>query len=177
MAHFLNLWGKKSFSKKLGCQAQLHVGFQHHTKIQRNLIIQFKKTPRKMAGGKDGQTLFHRILLATARGLTSTTAVDWHLKECNVCLTKIIPLQSAHKKSAQFRLIQQILGSHKQMVMPIFNHTYQKISKITFSFPELTSACKKSVHSINSFLRYSQFQSPVTQLATPISDHAHPKMF
>ena len=130
-----------------------------------------------MAGGKDGQTLFHRILLATARGLTSTTAVDWHLKECNVCLTKIIPLQSAHKKSAQFRLIQQILGSHKQMVMPIFNHTYQKISKITFSFPELTSACKKSVHFINSFLRYSQFQSPVTQLATPISDHAHPKMF
>ena len=45
-----------------------------------------------MAGGKDGQTLFHRILLATARGLTSTTAVDWHLKvkdiDYDVCVTK-----------------------------------------------------------------------------------------
>ena len=36
-----------------------------------------------MAGEKDGQTLFHRILPATARGLTSTTAVDWHLKVKN----------------------------------------------------------------------------------------------
>ena len=33
-----------------------------------------------MSGGKDGQTLFHRILPATARGLTRTTAVDWHSK-------------------------------------------------------------------------------------------------
>ena len=36
-----------------------------------------------MAGEKDGQTLFHRILPATARGLASTTAVDWHLKVKN----------------------------------------------------------------------------------------------
>ena len=28
------------------------------------------------AGGKDGQTLFHRILPATAGGLASTTAVN-----------------------------------------------------------------------------------------------------
>ena len=45
-----------------------------------------------MAGQKDGQTLFHRILPATAWGLTSTTAVDLHLKvkdiEYNVGLTK-----------------------------------------------------------------------------------------
>ena len=31
-----------------------------------------------MSGGKDGQTLFHGICPATTRGLTSTTAVDWH---------------------------------------------------------------------------------------------------
>ena len=35
-----------------------------------------------MSGGKDGQALFHRILLATATGgrgeVTSTIAVDWH---------------------------------------------------------------------------------------------------
>ena len=45
-----------------------------------------------MSGGKDGQTLFHRILPATARGLASKTAVNWHLKvkdiEYNVGLTK-----------------------------------------------------------------------------------------
>ena len=45
-----------------------------------------------MTGQRDGQALFHMILLATARGLTSTTAVDWHLKvkdiEYNVGLTK-----------------------------------------------------------------------------------------
>ena len=33
-----------------------------------------------MSGGKDRQTVFHRILQATAGGLTSTTAVNWHLK-------------------------------------------------------------------------------------------------
>ena len=33
-----------------------------------------------MTGQRDGQALFHMILLATASGLTSTTAVDWHLK-------------------------------------------------------------------------------------------------
>ena len=44
-----------------------------------------------MSGGKDGQTLFHRILPAIASGLTSKTAVNWHLKvkdiEHNVGLT------------------------------------------------------------------------------------------
>ena len=33
-----------------------------------------------MAGGKDGQTLFHRILLATAGGLTNTIKINCHLK-------------------------------------------------------------------------------------------------
>ena len=33
-----------------------------------------------MVGQKDGQTLFHRTLLATAGGPTNTTAEDWHLK-------------------------------------------------------------------------------------------------
>ena len=33
-----------------------------------------------MTGRKNRQTLFHRILPVTAGGLTSTFAVDWHLK-------------------------------------------------------------------------------------------------
>ena len=53
-----------------------------------------------------------------------------------------------------------------------FDHAHPKIIEITFSFPALPPACKKSAHSINSFFKYSQFQSPVTRLATPI-----PKFF
>ena len=45
-----------------------------------------------MSGGKDGETLFHGILPATARGVASKTAINWHLKvkdiEYNVGLTK-----------------------------------------------------------------------------------------
>ena len=40
---------------------------------------------------------------------------------------------------------------------PIFDHAYPIITEITFSFTAFASACKKSFHSINSFLRYSQF--------------------
>ena len=57
-----------------------------------------------MTGGKDGQTLFHWILPATAIGLPGKNAVNWHLKvkdiEYNVGLPKVITSQSACKKSA-----------------------------------------------------------------------------
>ena len=45
-----------------------------------------------MTRRKDRQTQFQKILLAAAGGLTSTTAVEWHLNvkniEHNVVLTK-----------------------------------------------------------------------------------------
>ena len=71
-----------------------------------------------MSGGKDGQTLFHRILPATAREITSTTAVEWHLKvkdkKCDVGLTKnYYTTVSMQKISSIHELIQQILGSHE----------------------------------------------------------------
>ena len=71
-----------------------------------------------MSGGKDGQILFHRILPATARGLTSKTAVNWHLKvkdiEYNVGLTKSYCITvSMQKISSIHELIQQILGSYE----------------------------------------------------------------
>ena len=71
-----------------------------------------------MSGGKDGQTLFHRILPATTMGLTSKTAVNWHLKvkdiEYNVGLTKSYSIKSSMQKiSSIHELIQQILGSHE----------------------------------------------------------------
>ena len=56
-----------------------------------------------MSGGKDGRTLFHRILPTTARVLTSATAVDWHLKvknkKCNVGLIKQLLHHSQHAKN------------------------------------------------------------------------------
>ena len=71
-----------------------------------------------MSGGKDRQTVFHRIFQATAGGLTSTTAVNWHLKVKNkkghvrliknYCITV-----SMQKISLIHELIQQILGSHE----------------------------------------------------------------
>ena len=71
-----------------------------------------------MSEGKDGQTLFHRILPATARGLTSTTAGDSHLnvnnKKCNVGLIKSYCIRvSMQKVSSIHKLIQQILGYHE----------------------------------------------------------------
>ena len=39
LAHFPNFWGKKSFSMKSSCYAQLLKGFRDHAKIQRNLMI------------------------------------------------------------------------------------------------------------------------------------------
>ena len=64
-----------------------------------------------MSGGKDGQTLFHRILPATAMGLTSKTAVKWHLKVKDVGLTKSYCITvNMQKISLIHKLIQQILG-------------------------------------------------------------------
>ena len=85
------------------------------------IIIREWKTTQQTAGWKDGQTLFHRTLSATARGPTSTTAVDWHLKvkdivydvglTKNYCLTvSIQKIISIHELILQ---MQQILGSHE----------------------------------------------------------------
>ena len=67
-----------------------------------------------MSGGKDGLTLFHRILSATAMGLNwhlVFTAVNWHLKvkdiEYNVGLTKSYCITvSMQKISSIHKLIQ-----------------------------------------------------------------------
>ena len=119
-----------------------------------------------MSGGKDGQTLFHRIIPATAMSLTSKTAKNWHLKvkdiQYNVGLTKNYCITVSIEKIS---LIHNSFNIHP------------KIIEITFSFPEFAPACKRSLHSINSFLRYCQFKSHATRLATPISDSAQPKIF
>ena len=71
-----------------------------------------------MTRGKDGQTLFQRILLATTEGPTSKTAADWHLKvkdiEYDTGLTDNYYITvSLQKISSIHTLIQQILESHE----------------------------------------------------------------
>ena len=53
--------------------------------------------------------------------------------------------------------IQQILQSHELKGHTHSDHDHPKIIKATFSFPEFVSTHQKSVHSIDSFLKYSQF--------------------
>ena len=70
------------------------------------------------------QMILHRILLATAAGLTSTTVVDWHFEvkdiEYDVGLTKNYCLTvSMQIISSDHILIQQILESHE-----LNNHTH-----------------------------------------------------
>ena len=70
--------------------------------------------------------------------------------------------------------IQQILESHDlKEASATFDHAYP----IIIRYSEIVSACKKSVCSIDLFVRYSQFKSPVTRVATPIFDNSHPNMF
>ena len=71
-----------------------------------------------MSGGKDGQTLFHGILPATARGLASKTGIKWYLKirdiEYTVGLTKNYCITVSMQKICSIhKLIQLILGSRE----------------------------------------------------------------
>ena len=114
--HFPIFLGKTSLPKNWGCHAQLHKGFQHPGKIQINLIIFQENTQTDVR--RKGWTESYRIFPATTRGLTSTTAVDWHLKaknkKCNVGLIKNYCITvSMQKISSIHKLIQQILGYHE----------------------------------------------------------------
>ena len=114
-----------------------------------------------MAGQKDGQILFHRILPATAGGLTSTTAVDWHLKlkdiEYEVGLTKnyciTVSMQKISSVHTIILKIQQILGSHglNKWPCPFLTTPVQKSVKYLLAFLNLCQHAKNlfipSIHS------------------------------
>ena len=91
-----------------------------------------------MSGSKDGQTLFHGILPATARGLARKTAINWHLKvkniEYNVGLTNNYYITvSMQKASSIHKLIQEILGSHELNDYTHFDQAHPKSIEMTFS--------------------------------------------
>ena len=66
-------------------------------------------------------------------------------------------------------VIQQILKSHGlKGATPIFDHVYQ----IIISYAEFVS-----VYSIDSFMSYSQFKSPLARVTTPIFDRIESNIF
>ena len=90
---------------------------------------------------------FKRILPATARRVTSTTAVDWHLKvknkKCDVGLIEnYCIIVSMQKISLIHKLIQEILGSRELNEHGHFDQAHPKIIEITFCFPEFAPPCK-----------------------------------
>ena len=98
--------GKKSLSKK--CSYFTHNLLRVTStmaKFRKIWWLNSKKIPRQVVRQKDGQILFHKTLLATISGPTSTTPIDCHLKvkdiEYNVGPTKNDCI-TACRKSAQF---------------------------------------------------------------------------
>ena len=61
--------------------------------------------------------------------------------------------------------------------MPIFYHIHPNIIEVTFRFPELPPACKKSVHSINSFLRSVNFRVLRQEWPHPFLTKPTPEFF
>ena len=66
-------------------------------------------------------------------------------------------LGRSHKLTGaiQWSILTLFFTGKPENTMPIFDHTHLKSIKVTFSFPEVASICKKSVCSIYSFLKYS----------------------
>ena len=96
--HISQLLGAKKFFQETRLSCTTSNGFlvpcpNSEKSNLRNLI---SRNLRDIAGGKEGQSLYNRILMATAGGLSflmaTTIAVDQHLEAkhigYNVCLTK-----------------------------------------------------------------------------------------
>ena len=122
-----------------------------------------KKTPGQAAGWKDRQTLFHRILPATTRGLASTTAVDWHLKvkyiEYNVGVTKnyciTVSMQKISSIHTLILKIQQIWGSHE---LNKWSHPFLPHSALLVNIIHLLVIMNKKIKKPPAKLNFQQSQ-------------------
>lgn len=86
---------------------------------------------------------------------------------------KIIAIQKISSIHIFILKVQHILGSYELKDHVNFDYAHSKMIESTFRIPEFVPVCKKLVYSICSSLRYSQFLSSMTRLATLIFDHAH----
>ena len=144
--HFPNFWSKNIFPKNWALMHNFIRVSSTMGKFREISGSNSKKKSWQMPGGKDWQTLFHRVLPATTRELTTTTTIDWHLnvkdKKCDLGLIKNYCITvSMQKFSSIHKLIQQILGSHKLNDNNHFWPGHPKIIEKTFSFPVFAPAC------------------------------------
>ena len=90
--HFPNFWSKNIFPKNWALMHNFIRVSSTMGKFREISGSNSKKKSWQMPGGKDWQTLFHRVLPATTRELTTTTTIDWHLnvkdKKCDLGLIK-----------------------------------------------------------------------------------------
>ena len=68
---------------------------------------------------------------------------------------------------------QQKISSIHPFILAIQQILESRLKK-GHTHPEFVSPFKKSVYSIDSIMRYSQFKSPVTRVAAPIFEHIFP---
>ena len=99
-----------------------------------------------MSGGNDEQTLFHRIVSPTARGLTSTTAVVWHLKvknkKCDICLVKTYCITvSIQKRDILYECLKDLKGQLKEL-RKMFLESKENQIKGAEQLTELTESVK-----------------------------------
>ena len=130
-----------------------------------------------MSGEKDGQTLFHTILPAIARRLTSTT-VAVRNKKCDVALIKHYCITGSMQKiSSIHKLIQQILGSHE---LNDDGHFWPRPPKNHWNSFLLSWICT-TMQKISSFHQFILEIQPILESCDQTghihSAHAHPKSF
>ena len=83
-------------------------------------------------------------------------------------------MQKNWLNSSFFLLIQQIFMFHDLKGATL---TFDHAHPIIISYPEVVSRFTKSIYSIDSLMRYSQFKSPVTKVATTFFVHTHLNVF
>ena len=74
-----------------------------------------------------------------------------------VILSHKLQIQIAISWTVNYKLETKPLKQYIYKATAIFDKAHSKMIESTFNFPEFVTACKKSVYSICSVLRYSQF--------------------
>ena len=99
-------------------------------------MIQFKGNTETDGRREEWTDAISQDPFSYHQGSNKYNSADWHLKvkdkeEYDICPTKNYCITvSMQKINSIHTLIQQILGSHELMAMPISDHTHPKISEI-----------------------------------------------
>ena len=129
---FPQFWGKKSFSKKSGCHAQLYRGFQHPGKIQRNLKIKFQENTQIDVRREGWTNPISWDLSSYYQGANKYNCSRLALfksqnKKCDVGLIKNYCITVSMQKIVQsINLFSRFQGLKNYMTAPIFDQAHPK---------------------------------------------------